>query len=96
MAAIDLPSVAGQVSLTDLLLPWQRDAYLDPGLVLEEGERDDPPRPCSRLDSADESLLTEKVLESGLAAFMSETELLQHQSRPVVGEFFAVPSLLKF
>ena len=50
-----------------------------------------PHRPCSRLDRSDEALFTEKVLSSGLAGFMPETELLQHQGRPVVGEFFAVP-----
>ena len=45
LSAIDIPSVAGQVSLPDLLLPCQCDAYIfsTSELVLEEVERDDLP-----------------------------------------------------
>ena len=91
LAALDLPSCAGQVALTDLLLPWQREAYLSPHLILDEGERDHLPRPCSRLNRADENEFTTRVLESGLAGIMPDSELLQHKGQPVVGEFFAVP-----
>ena len=79
--AIDVPSVAGQVALTDHLLPWQRAAYLSDSLVLPECERPSLPRPCNRLHRADEGAFTSTLLGAELAGFMPEGELLHHQGR---------------
>ena len=89
--AIDLPECAGGVSLPDLLLEWQHEAYLDPGMVLPEIWRQELPRPCNRLRPSEERPFMERLLAWGMAGFMPETELLQDHGVPVVGQLFAVP-----
>ena len=90
IGAVDVPASAGSAPLLDHLLDWQGEAYLGPRLVLPERQRDPLPKPCNRLHKWDKRRFVTRLLESGLAGILSETELLHDGGSPVVGEFFAV------
>ena len=89
LEALDLPGHAGQIVLGALLLPWQRELYeSSSALVLPEAERGKLPRSYRRLHQHDESRFNEKLLTTGLAGILPESELLYHECREVRGKFF--------